>query len=93
MISKTHLGLEPLPLIQCQAITLRDDRHNIDDFAQFLHHDNVNRPQSMASGVDEVQAAVDARVLDVSVTHGGQLLAQVRAVLVFDVFNDWVPAE
>ena len=47
----------------------------------------------MASGVDEVQAAVDARVLDVSVTHGGQLLAQVRAVLVFDVFNDWVPAE
>jgi len=87
-----NLGLEPLPLLQRQAVTLRNNRHNIDDLAQLLHHDHVNRPQGMAGGVDEVQTAVDARVLDVSVTHSRQFLAQVRAVLVFDVFNDSIPA-
>lgn len=46
----------------------------------------------MAGGADEVQAAVDTRVLDVAVTHSGELFAQVRAVLVLDVLDDGVPA-
>jgi hypothetical protein len=46
----------------------------------------------VAGGVEEVQAAVDAGVLDVAVPHGGKLLAEVRAVLVLDVLDDGVPA-
>jgi len=47
----------------------------------------------MAGGADEVQAAMDARVLDVTVTHCGQLLAEVRAMLVLDIFDDRIPAK
>ncbi len=46
----------------------------------------------MASGVDEKEAAVDARVLDVSVANSGELLAEVRAVLVLDVLHNRIPA-
>lgn len=46
----------------------------------------------MASGVDKVQATMDTCVLDITVTLGSELLAKVRAVLVFDVFDDGVPA-
>ncbi len=44
------------------------------------------------SRVDEEEAAVDAGVGDVALAHGGQLLSQVSAVLVLDVFDDRVPA-
>jgi len=43
-------------------------------------------------GVDQVETAVDAGVLDVTVAHHGELFAEVSAVLVFDVFDDRVPA-
>ena len=46
----------------------------------------------MPSRIDKVQAAVDARVLNVPVTHGRQFLAQIRAVLVLDVFHNGIPA-
>ena len=46
----------------------------------------------MSGGVDEVQAAVDARVLDVTVTHRRELLAKVCAVLVLNILYNWVPA-
>ena len=46
----------------------------------------------MSGWVDEVQAAVDARVLDVTVTHCRELLAKVCAVLVLDILYNWVPA-
>jgi len=88
----THLDLESLPLLGGQTISLGNDRNDIDDFAEFLHHNNINGSKRVTSGVDKVQAAVDTGVLDVSVTHGGQLFAQVGAVLVLDVFNDRVPA-
>lgn len=35
---------------------------------------------------------MNARVLDVAVTLSGELLAEVRAVLVLDVLDDRVPA-
>jgi hypothetical protein len=46
----------------------------------------------VTGGVEEVQAAVDTGVLDVAVTHGGELLEEVRAVLVLDVLDNGVPA-
>ena len=46
----------------------------------------------MASWVDEIQAAVNTRVLDVAVTDSSELLAKVRAVLVLNVFYNWIPA-
>ena len=46
----------------------------------------------MPSGADKVEAAVDTRILNVPVTHSRQFLAQIRAVLVLDVFHDGVPA-
>ena len=89
---ETHLGLEQIALDQGKAIGLGNDRHDVDDLAKLLHDNDVDRAQRVARRVDEVQAAVDTCVLDVAVTHGSQLLAQVRAVLVLDVLDDRVPA-
>ena len=36
---------------------------------------------------------MDTRILDVSVAHGRKLFAQICAVLVFDVFNNGIPAK
>lgn len=84
--------LEPLPLLHRQAIALRNDRHDIHHLAQFLHHYHVDGAEGVTGGRDEVEAAVDARVDDVAVAHGGKLLAEVGGVLVFDVFDYGVPA-
>lgn len=46
----------------------------------------------MARWLDKEQAAVNARVLEVTLTLGGKLLAEVGAVLVFDVLDNGVPA-
>ena len=47
----------------------------------------------MACRVDEVQAAVYTRILDVAVADCCQLLAEVCAVLVLDVLDDRIPAK
>jgi hypothetical protein len=46
----------------------------------------------MSGRLDEEQAAVDAGVLDIALSLGGQFLSEVGRVLVLDVFDDWVPA-
>jgi hypothetical protein len=46
----------------------------------------------MTGGLDEEQAAMDAGILDVALSLGGELFAQVCGVLVFDVLDDGVPA-
>lgn len=46
----------------------------------------------MASRGDKVQAAVNSGVLNLSVAKGSELLAEESRVLVFDVFDDRVPA-
>lgn len=89
---KTYLDLEPVPLFNSQAIRLGNDGYNIDDLAKLLHHNNINRAQSVSCGVDEVQAAMDTRVLDVPVPLSRQLFAQVHTVLVFDILDNRVPA-
>lgn len=84
--------LESNTLFQGKRVGLGNHRNNIDDLAQFFHNDNVNRTELMARGVDKEQAAVNARVLNVSIAHGGKLFAEVRAVLVLDVLDNRVPA-
>lgn len=92
MSVETNLRLERLLLLNGEAVRLCDDGDDVDDVAELFHDDDVDGAQGVAGGVDKVQAAVDARVLDVAVAHGGELLAEVRAVLVFDVLDNRVPA-
>lgn len=46
----------------------------------------------MTGRLDEEEAAVNAGILDVTLSLSGELLAEVRRVLVLDVLDDWVPA-
>ena len=46
----------------------------------------------MTRRLDEEETAVNAGVLDVALSLGGELFAQVGRVLVFDVFDDGIPA-
>ena len=84
--------LEHLTLFERQAVGLGDDRHDIDRLAQLPQDDNVNGLEGVAGGGDEVETAVDACVLDVAFALGGQLLAQVGAVLILYVLDNGVPA-
>lgn len=84
--------LEQLPLLQGETIGLGNDRHDIDRLTQLLQHDNVDWLESVTSRANEVQAAVDAGILDVSLTLSRQLFPQVCAVLVLDVLDNGVPA-
>lgn len=95
-VVERKLLLDPLlergPLLERQAIALRNDGHDVDKLAQLLQHHDVDRLERVAARLDEEQAAVDARVLEVPLALRRQLLAQVRAVLVLDVLDDRVPA-
>jgi len=88
----------PDPLFECcaflqrQAISLGDYRNNIDKITQLFEDDNVNGLEAVASRLDEVQAAMNARILDVALALGCKLLMKVGTVLVLDVFDDWFPA-
>jgi hypothetical protein len=90
---KFHLLLKREPLFHRQAVRLCNDRHYVHYLAQLLQHDDVDRAQRMAGGINEEQRAVDPGILNVTVSHCRQLFSEVRAVLVFDVFDDRVPAE
>lgn len=79
-------------LLQGERVGLSDDGDNVDHVGKLLQHDNVNRLEGMARGLDEEEAAVNAGVLDIAFALGSQLLSQVRRVLVLDVFDNWVPA-
>ena len=46
----------------------------------------------MTGRLDEEQTAVDAGILDVSLSLGGQLFPKIGRVLILDVFNNRVPA-
>lgn len=84
--------LECLALFQSQRVGLGNDRDNVDDIRQLLQNDNVDGLERVAGGLNEEQAAVDASVLNVTLTLGGEFLAQVSGVLVLDVLDDGVPA-
>lgn len=84
--------LESLALLEGQGVGLGDDGHHVDHVRQLLQHHNVNGLERVARGLDEEQAAVDARVLDVTLSLGSELLSKVRGVLILDVLDDRVPA-
>jgi hypothetical protein len=46
----------------------------------------------VARGLNEEQAAVNASILDVTLSLSCELLAQVGRVLILDILDDWVPA-
>jgi hypothetical protein len=46
----------------------------------------------MARGLDEEEAAVNAGVGNVTLSLRGELLSQVRGVLILDILDDRVPA-
>ena len=47
----------------------------------------------MAGGLDEEQAAVDAGILDITLTLSCEFLAKVCRVLILDVLDNGVPAD
>lgn len=84
--------LEVESLINSERVGLGDDWNDIDDLAELFHNDHVNRAETVAGGVDKEQAAVNTRVLDITVALSGELFSEVGRMLVLDVFNDGVPA-
>ena len=90
-IPQAYLELERITFFNSQAVGLGNDRNDVDNFAQLLHDNDVDRAKRMSCWVNEIEATVDSRVLDVAVAHSSKLFAQVRAVLVLDVFDDGIP--
>lgn len=84
--------LESLALLGGQGIGLGNDGNDVDNIRQLLQDDNINGLQGVSRGLDEEQTAVNTSVLDVAITLGSQLLAQVGRVLILDVFDNGVPA-
>ena len=46
----------------------------------------------MTRRLDEEEAAMNATVLDVALSLGGQFLSEIGRVLIFDIFDNWIPA-
>lgn len=69
--------LEQLALLKSERVCLRNDWDNVDSLAQLLEYNNVDWSQAVTRWVDEVQAAVDAGVLNISLTLCCQLFSQV----------------
>jgi len=84
--------LERAALLECKRVGLCNDWHNIDHVGELLEHDDVDWFEGMARRLDEEEAAVDTGILDVALSLGGQLLSKIGRVLVFDVFDNWIPA-
>lgn len=84
--------LEHLPLLQSQTIRLCNHGNHIHRLAQLLQYHDIDRLQRMSGRRNEVQTAVNPGILNVPLTLGGELFAQVGGVLVLDVLDDGVPA-
>ena len=84
--------LESLSLLEGEGVGLGNDGDDVDNIGKLLQDNNVDWLERVARGLDEEQAAVDAGILDVTLTLGGKLLPQVRGVLILDVLDDGVPA-
>ena len=88
----SHPLLERIPLLQRETVCLGDNRNDIHNFAQLFHDDDIDWSKGVSSRVDEKEAAVNAGVLDVAITNGGEFLAKVGAVLILNIFHNRVPA-
>lgn len=79
--------------LESERVGLCDDRDNVDNVGELLQDDNVNRFEGMARGLDEEQAAMDAGILNVAFSLSGEFFSEVGRMLVFDVFDNGIPAE
>lgn len=86
-----YLRLESLPFLHCQTVRLSNDGDHVDNLTELLHYNDVNGAQRVPSRVDEEQATVDTRVLNMALAHGRELLAEIRTVLVLDVLYNGIP--
>ena len=77
--------------LECERIGFCNDRDNIDDIGELLQDDNINRLESMAGGLNEEKAAMNAGILNVAFSLCGEFFSEVGRVLVFDIFDNWVP--
>jgi hypothetical protein len=84
--------LKSAALFQSQRIRLCNDWNDIDNIRKLLENNNINWLESMAGRLNEEEAAVDAGILDITLSLGCKLLSKVCGVLVLDVLDDWVPA-
>lgn len=58
--------LELLALLESKRIGFGDDGNDVDSLAQLLEDNDIDRLEAVARRGDEVEAAVDAGVLDVA---------------------------
>lgn len=84
--------LKSSALFQSQAVGLGNDWYDIDKLRKLLEHNNINWLQAVTGRLDEEETAVDACILQVSLTLRSQLLSEVGAVLILDVLDNWIPA-
>ena len=84
--------LEGATLFKCERVRLGNDWHNVDNVRELLKDDDIDGLESMARRLNEEEAAVNAAILNVALSLGGQFLSKIRGVLIFDVFDDWIPA-
>lgn len=84
--------LECAALLEGERIRLGNDWDDIDNVRELLQDNNIDRLERVARGLDEEEAAVDAGILDISLSLSSKLLPEVCRVLVLDVLHNWVPA-
>jgi hypothetical protein len=56
-----------------------------------LHQQTTTLGVRVARGLNKEKTAMDASILDVSITLSGKLLSEIRRMLIFDVFDNRVP--
>lgn len=83
---------ERTSFLEGQGVSFRNHRDNVDDVREFLENDNIDRLESVTGWLDEEETAVNTCVLNVAFALGGELFTEVGRVLIFDVFDDRVPA-
>ena len=74
--------LEDLAFLEGKRVGLGDDGNHVDGLTELLEHDNIDGSKAVAGRVDEVEAAVDAGVLDVAAPKSVCVLCSLlRAIL------------
>jgi len=84
--------LECSAFLECEGVGLGNYRDDVHHVRQLLEHHDVDRLQGVAARLDEEEAAMDSGVRNVSLSLGGEFLAEIGRVLIFDVFDNGVPA-
>lgn len=84
--------LECAAFLEGQGVCFCNDWDNVDDVREFLQNNNIDRLEGMTGWLDEEETAVNTCVLNIAFALGGEFFSEVGRVLVFDVFDDGVPA-